>query len=121
MKTLLLTLALAVPLLASEMTPPTASGGLSYEAAGAIIASAIAAFIGYTGGSKARALRVQGEFRKLSEYVTREEFENLRSEMNRLAGEIGGLKGYTSEIKGKLEIIADCQQKILNRLMGAVS
>ncbi len=121
MKTLLLTLLLAAPLLAGEMTaPPSDGGSLSYTAVGTIVGAALAAYLGYAGG-KARACRVQGEIKELKDFATRDELETLRENVNHdlrnMAAEIGSAKSYTSEIKGELKVIADTQQQILNLLL----
>ncbi len=121
MKTLLLSLFLAAPLLAGEAPQPSESGGISPGDVGLIIASLLSVGGGSFLYGKSRAMHVEGEIKERKEYATREEMENLRrdiyADMNRLATEIGSIKTYTSEIKGELEHIAATQQQILNRLI----
>ena len=109
--------------------PDTASGpgmhedsGLTwYQIAGLLAAIGTATTLGWQGHKKMNAIRIEPqplEVKRIAECATRKELEDfkadVREDIRRIHNRIDSNDRATAEIKGKLDVIAQNQQKLID-------
>ena len=109
--------------------PGTASGpgmhedsGLTwYQIAGLLAAIGTATTLGWQGHKKMNAIRIEPqplEVKRIAECATRKELEDFKTEVRedfrRVHNRIDSNDRATAEIKGKLDVIAQNQQKLID-------
>lgn len=109
--------------------PGTASGpgmhedsGLTwYQIAGLIAAIGTSTALGWQGCKKMNAIRIEPqplEVKRIAECATRKELDDFKTEVRedfrRVHNRIDANDRATSEIKGKLDVIAQNQQKLID-------
>lgn len=109
--------------------PGTASGpamhedsGLTwYQIAGLLAAFGMATTLGWQGHKKMNAIRIEPqplEVKRIAECATRKELEDfkadVREDIRRIHNRIDSNDRATAEIKGKLDVIAQNQQKLID-------
>ena len=109
--------------------PGTASGpgmhedsGLTwYQIAGLLAAIGTATTLGWQGHKKMNAIRIEPqplEVKRIAECATRKELEDfkadVREDIRRIHNRIDSNDRATAEIKGKLDVIAQNQQKLID-------
>lgn len=124
---MLLVLALCPQSRAEE--PGTASGpgmhedsGLTwYQIAGLLAAIGTATTLGWQGHKKMNAIRIEPqplEVKRIAECATRKELDDFKTEVRedfrRVHNRIDSNDRATAEIKGKLDVIAQNQQKLID-------
>ena len=109
--------------------PGTASGpgmhedsGLTwYQIAGLLAAIGTATTLGWQGHKKMNAIRIEPqplEVKRIAECATRKELDDFKTEVRedfrRVHNRIDSNDRATAEIKGKLDVIAQNQQKLID-------
>ena len=109
--------------------PGTASGpgmhedsGLTwYQIAGLLAAFGMATTLGWQGHKKMNAIRIEPqplEVKRIAECATRKELDDFKTEVRedfrRVHNRIDSNDRATAEIKGKLDVIAQNQQKLID-------
>ncbi len=127
--TLISLLLLCLPLRAEDTAAPAATtpamhedSGLSwYQLAGLLSALGVTTALGWQGGKKMNAIRIEPqplEVRQIAACATRKEMETFQAEVRedfrRVHRRIDSNDRATAEIKGKLDVIAQNQQKVID-------
>lgn len=97
------------------------SGLTWYQIAGLLAAIGTATTLGWQGHKKMNAIRIEPqplEVKRIAECATRKELEDfkadVREDIRRIHNRIDSNDRATAEIKGKLDVIAQNQQKLID-------
>lgn len=97
------------------------SGLTWYQIAGLLAAFGMATTLGWQGHKKMNAIRIEPqplEVKRIAECATRKELDDFKTEVRedfrRVHNRIDSNDRATAEIKGKLDMIAQNQQKLID-------
>ena len=120
-----LVLVFCCPLLAAEAAAAPSmsedSGLTWYQVAGVLALLGGGGALGWTGCKKMQAIRIEPqplEVKKIADLATRRELEDFKAEVredfNRVHNRIDNNDRATAEIKGKLDMVVQNQQKLID-------